>query len=176
MNARITGLALTVASGMWQSRAWAAETAAASPAGSMVKMLVGLAVVLAVMAVITWLLKRMMPGAGGQQSVARVVGGVSVGSRERVVVVEVGDRWLVVGVAPGQVTSIANLEAGELPSVTTGHAVHANLPGFAQPMVNSFAGWLKQSSAKFTDTKFTDTKFKPDQTASSKSTSGDSDK
>ena len=177
MNARIPGLALTVTSGMWQSSAWAAETAAASPAGSMAKMLVGLAVVLAVMAVITWLLKRMMPGAGGQQSVARVVGGVSVGSRERVVVVEVGDRWLVVGVAPGQVTSIANLEAGELPlSSGAGHSAHNNLPGFAQPMVTSFAGWLKQSSAKFKDTKLTATKLKPDQTASSKSTSGDSGK
>ncbi len=176
MNKRITGVALTLACGLWHAVACAADTAPVSPTGSMVKMLIGLAAVLAVMAAITWLLKRMMPGAGGQQSVARVVSSVSVGSRERVVVVEVGGRWLVVGVAPGQVTSIANLEAGELPSVTTGHAVHTNLPGFAQPMVNSFAGWLKQSSAKFTDTKFTDTKFKPDQTASSKSTSGDSDK
>lgn len=150
MNTRITGVGLTLACGTWQASAWAAEAAPVSPTGSMVKMLIGLAIVLAVMAAITWLLKRMMPGAGSQQSVARVVSSVSVGSRERVVVVEIGGRWLVVGVAPGQVTSLANLEAGEQPlAAIPGHAAHANLPAFAQPMVTSFAGWLKQSSAKF---------------------------
>jgi flagellar protein FliO/FliZ len=118
----------------------------------MFKMLMGLAIVLAVMGLITWVLKRMMPGVGGQQSVIRVVGSASVGSRERVVVVEVGDRWLVVGVAPGQVSSIANLEAGDPQTaqvLTQGGLPNSNLPGFAQPMVNSFAGWLKQSSDKF---------------------------
>jgi len=89
-----------------------AEVAAVSPTGGVLKMVIGLAVVLAVMALITWFLKRMVPGVGNKQSVIRIVGGVSVGSRERVMVLEVGGRWIVVGVAAGQVSSLANLESG----------------------------------------------------------------
>ena len=77
----------------------AAIEAPVTPTGGVFKMVIGLAVVLAVMAVITWVLKRMLPGVGNKQSVIRIVGGVSVGSRERVVVLEVSGRWIVVGVA-----------------------------------------------------------------------------
>jgi len=150
----IRSAAITLASVGFQCAAVAADAPPISPTGSIFKMLMGLAVVLAVMALITWLLKRMMPGAGGQQSVIRVVGGVSVGSRERVVVVEVADRWLVVGVAPGQVNSIANLEAGDVQTLSLmtesgASPVNSGLPAFAQPVVNSFASWLQKSSAKF---------------------------
>jgi len=137
------------------SAVWAADAAAVSPSGSIVKMVLGLAVVLAVMALITWVLKRMMPGVGGQQSVVRVVGGVSVGSRERVVVVEVGGRWIVVGVAPGQVNGIANLEIGNMQLaeniIETSSAVTPNMNNFTQPFVAPFAHWLKKSAAKLTE-------------------------
>ena len=138
--------------------AWAADTVATSPTGGVLKMVLGLAVVLAVMALLTWVLKRMMPGAGGnKQSVARVVGGVSVGSRERVVVVEVAGRWIVVGVAAGQVNGIANLEAGSMQLAE--HALEPNgqldpdLSGFAQSLAPSFAQWLKKSTAKMAGNK-----------------------
>lgn len=130
--------------------AFSAE-AAVSTSGSILKMIMGLVAVLALMAIITWVLKRMLPGAGGQQSVARVVGGVSVGSRERVVVVEIGNRWLVVGVAPGHVSSIAEMEisldSGDAQLVKTLKSVGGN--ALYQQPVNSFATWLKQSTAKF---------------------------
>ena len=45
---------------------------------------------------------------------ARTVGGIAVGSRERVVLLEIGEHWLVVGVAPGSVTGIATLPRGEI--------------------------------------------------------------
>lgn len=140
--------------------AWAATAgdvlavdAAASPAGSLLKTIFGLLVVLAVMAAIAWAAKRVAPGRGGMQSVVRIVGGVSVGSRERVVVVEVADRWLVVGVAPGRVNAIANLDKGEgigaLPTAAftgpgSGTAAAQNLVLKGQ----AFAGWLKQSRNK----------------------------
>lgn len=121
----------------------AAETTAMSPTGGVLKMVLGLAIVLAVMAFVTWFLKRMMPGVGSQQSAIRVVGGVSVGSRERVVVLEVAGRWLVVGVAPGQVNAIANLEvdASQLAEISPDAVMQAATPSFAQ--------WLKKSAAKF---------------------------
>ncbi len=131
-----------------------------SPTGGIFKVLLGLAAVLMVMAGITWLLKRMLPGVSGQQSVIKVVGGVSVGTRERVVVLEVAGRWLVVGVAAGQVHGIADLEkddnaitnnlqqartssAGGLEGVTK-----AFVPHFSQWLTNSKNKILEQSNAK----------------------------
>ena len=56
-----------------------------------------------------WLLKRFARGSWSLPAGAiKVIGGVAVGQRERVVVVEVGGTWLVVGVAPGQVRALAH--------------------------------------------------------------------
>lgn len=135
--------------------AWAADAVAVSPSGSILKMVLGLTVVLAVMALITWLLKRMVPGAGGQQSVVRIIGGVSVGSRERVVVVEVAGRWIVVGVAPGQVNGIANLEIGSVQfsenALGATSQLSPDLGILTHSFGPSFAQWLKKSTAKFTE-------------------------
>lgn len=115
-----------------------------SASGSLLRMVLGLAAVLGVMLLIAWLMKRLTPGLK-QQSVVRIVGGVSVGTRERVVVVEVADRWLVLGVAPGQVTSLANLEPGEeIPALTTVQALNTQQSANAKP-AHPFASWLKQS-------------------------------
>lgn len=140
----------------------AADASVISPTSSLLRMILGLAVVLAVMALLAWLLKRMLPSVGGQQSVVRVVGAVSVGSRERVVVVEVAGRWIVVGVAPGHVTGIANLDKGTVNlaeqdsddsvgvgGVSASNSLSPALNAFTQP----FTLWLKKSSAKFTEKK-----------------------
>lgn len=67
--------------------------------------------VLALVFLISWFFKRMMMKQSGSHSVARIVGGVSLGTRERLMVVEVGTQWIVVGVTPGRVTALASLEA-----------------------------------------------------------------
>lgn len=133
---------------------WAATATSTAPtsSGSLFKVLLGLAIVLLVMAAITWALKRIVPGAGGQQSVIKVVGGVSVGTRERVVVVEVAGRWLVVGVAAGQVNAIANLDkATDGLDEALQHApanAEAGLQGFTQSLPPQFSTWLKKSTDK----------------------------
>ena len=105
--------------------------------GGMFQVLLGLAVVLALMVGAAWFLKRM--GVAGKTSggVARVVGGVSVGNRERVMVVEVADQWIVIGVAPGRVNALSTLPRQE--SMTTQHG---------EPVAGSFAAWLKQTIEK----------------------------
>lgn len=113
-------------------------------------MVLGLLFVLAVMAFVTWMLKRVMPGVGKQQSAVRIVGGVSVGSRERVVVLEVAGRWLVVGVAPGQVNAIANLDIGATEFAESSLETHQF--GVSAPtFTSSFAQLLKKSAGKFTE-------------------------
>ena len=135
----------------------ATGTAVISPSAGLIKMLLGLGLVLALIALIAWLAKRMLPALGGQQSVMRVVSSVSVGARERVVVVEVGDRWLVVGVAPGQVRPIANMEIG-LPLAPSNAGTQLHMGGMGgvghaigKSIVPPFAQWLKKSAAKFSD-------------------------
>jgi flagellar protein FliO/FliZ len=118
--------------------AHAAEQAAApASAGSMLQVALGLIVVLALMAGAAWVLKRMgMAGASGN-SVARIVGGVSVGNRERVVVVEVAGQWIVVGVAPGRVNALSTMPKQETPASA------------AEPAdAKNFSAWLKQTIEK----------------------------
>ena len=129
-----------------------AETAAApSPTMSVLKMMFGLVVVLGVMALFAWGAKRFLPGVASQPSVIRVLGGASVGSRERVVVLEVAGRWLVVGVASGQVTQIANLEPGNTTAIadlaTGDNVAQASLP--RHDPLQPFTNWLKKSMQKF---------------------------
>ena len=127
---------------------WAAE-AAPGPAASLLRTMLGLIVVLAIMAAIAWFMKRVGPVArGGNAQALRIVGGVSVGSREKVVVLEVAGRWLVVGVAPGQVNAIADLEAMETLPAETG--ADPLTPG-AQALAakgQAFAGWLRKALDK----------------------------
>jgi flagellar protein FliO/FliZ len=63
----------------------------------------GLVVVLAVIVGVAWLFKRYGQFSMGGKGMVRVLGGASVGSRERVVVVEVDNTRVLLGVAPGQV-------------------------------------------------------------------------
>ncbi len=66
-----------------------------------------LVLILAAFIGLAWLLRRASGGhgsAGGGPM--RIVGGLSLGSRERIVLVEVEDTWLVVGIAPGQVRTL----------------------------------------------------------------------
>jgi len=128
----------------WVGYVSAATQPVISETGSIIKMLLGLAVVLGVMAMIAFLLKRLLPAmTANKHVVARVVGAVSVGTRERVVVVEIADRWIVVGVAAGQVTSLANLNIGESPLQSATSEDLTN-KGFNV----GFGEWLQNSTAK----------------------------
>ena len=126
--------------------AWAADPAVISPSGGVLKMVLGLATVLAVMALITWLLKRMVPSVTNRQSLVRVVGGVSVGSRERVVLLEVAGRLLVVGVAPGRVTQLADLEMDAAQLAESALNASNPMASVTGNISNNFAQWLTKST------------------------------
>ena len=81
--------------------------------GGMLQVMLGLGLVLAVIAGAAWLLRRFGGMPRGPANAIRVIGGSSVGQRERVVLVEVADTWLVIGVAPGHVTALHSMPKGE---------------------------------------------------------------
>ncbi len=95
---------------------------------SLIQLTLGMAAVLAVIVGVAWLMKRsgrFQMGAGGG---LRVLGGLSMGTRERVVLLQVGDTQLLVGVAPGRVQTLHVLDTplatgqAETPAVAAGFA------------------------------------------------------
>ncbi|WP_083664387.1 flagellar biosynthetic protein FliO [Herminiimonas arsenitoxidans] len=113
-----------------------AKTAVPSTAGNLLQVSLGLVVVLGLMAAAAWLLRRLNAGKGVNNANIKIIGGVSVGSRERVIVVEVADQWIVVGVAPGRVNSLATM-----PKQETTIATEA-------PPSRNFSTWLAQTIEK----------------------------
>ncbi|HEY1328084.1 MAG TPA: flagellar biosynthetic protein FliO [Casimicrobiaceae bacterium] len=96
--------------------AYASDPANPSPdAGGLLRATLGLALVLALIFAVGWLMRRIAPARVSAQGPLRIVGSHALGARERVVLLEVGEQWLVVGVAPGNVRGLATLPRGELP-------------------------------------------------------------
>lgn len=96
-----------------QTGAWAAEQqplVLPSEGYQSVEMLGGLAMVLAAIFALAWAVRRVGPGRSVAASGLRVLGGVAVGARERVVLIEAGERQLLLGVAPGRVQLLEVLE------------------------------------------------------------------
>ena len=115
----ISGLVLFI-TGLLPS-AYAAEVARpaytppppAVSSGSIVQIIFSLLLVLAAIVLVAWLLKRMNVAQQGSGHLLKVLGGISIGQRERIVLVEVKDTWLVVGVGPGQIRTLHTLQKTE---------------------------------------------------------------
>lgn len=87
----------------------ATETGVVS-AAQVGQVVVGLLVVLALIIGLAWLARnvlRIQPQGRGK---LRVLGGLSIGSRERVVLVQAGEQQLLLGVAPGRVQTLHVLD------------------------------------------------------------------
>lgn len=104
------------------------------PGASVLQMLLGVAVVVALIIGSLYLLKKLSAPRGAAAGLLRTVAGVAVGPRERVVVVEVDNTWLVVGVAPGRVNMLHSLPKQALPERSTA----PNAPA------QDFGKWLRQ--------------------------------
>lgn len=94
----------------------AADGAAPAAAGSLLQVFVGLVAVLGLIAGLAWMARRMGLARVGASGLLTVVGSASVGTRERVVVLEIGESWLVVGVGAGNVSALATLPKGDVPA------------------------------------------------------------
>jgi len=79
-------------------------------ASSFITVIVSLTLILGGFVAVAWFARRHLPGLGAQGMI-RVVGSTAVGPRERVVVVEVEDTRLVLGVASGNVRLLYVLTA-----------------------------------------------------------------
>jgi flagellar biosynthetic protein FliO len=117
-----------------------------SSTGSLLQTLFALIVVLAVLGALAWFLKRYGPKVGGGNANVRVVGSLNLGGRERIVVVEVGNEWIVVGASPGRINALATMPRQDGQNGDNGGANATLAPH--SPAAHSFADWLKQTIDK----------------------------
>lgn len=79
-------------------------------------MLGGLAVVLLLLFGLLKLLRRFGAGQAAAGGAMKLVAALSVGTRERIVLLEVGDTWVVLGVSPNQINALHTLPRQPLPA------------------------------------------------------------
>ena len=97
--------------------------------GAFIQGLIGLVVIIGLLLVTLAALKRWGGQFGGVSTTGmKVISGLSVGTRERILLIEVGETWLVVGVTASQIRTLHTLPKNSLPDF----AGPENKPAFAQ--------------------------------------------
>ena len=76
----------------------------------LVQILTALAGVIALIVAAAWLMRRMGNVTGQRNEQLRVVAALSMGARERVVLMQVGEQQLLLGVAPGRIQTLHVLD------------------------------------------------------------------
>lgn len=91
---------------------------------SLLQTVLALGFVLLLILATAWAFRRLQRPLGGAAALLQIRSQVMVGTRERVVLIEVGDQWIVAGVAAGSVQALAVLPrqevAGPAPAGTAG--------------------------------------------------------
>jgi len=96
--------------------------------GAVLQTIVGLVVVIGLVFGCAWLARRFGLQPGSRSGLVKTIGGASLGGKERVAVVEIGDTWLVLGAAPGNVRLLHTMPAGSVAVDAIGNT-HAGTPG-----------------------------------------------
>ncbi|MBV8679036.1 MAG: flagellar biosynthetic protein FliO [Aquitalea sp.] len=134
-------LAMLLSTSAWAATAMSAPAALAvagspTPFSSLLQVILGLAVVLGAIVGLAWLFRRMSGGMLGGSNRLRVVSGVLVGQREKVVIVELEGEWLVLGVTSHSVNLLTKMDR---PPDAGSEIVQPGEP---------FARWLKAAMDK----------------------------
>lgn len=113
----------------------------------------GMAVVVGLIFLCAWLARRFGLQRLGGGHLVKVVSSASVGQRERVVVVEVANQWLVLGVTSSQVNMLHTLPAQAQPAANgAGGTGGAGMPNALNNPVELFARKLRESLSGKTHT------------------------
>jgi flagellar protein FliO/FliZ len=121
----------------------AAHAAEPGSPGSLFQVVPGLLFVLALIAACAWVAKRVGPVRAGNNAAIKFVSSQSVGGRDRVVIVEVNNQWLVLGVSPGRVNTLSQMAKPEAVQ-----AEAAAVSGAANAVKPPFAAWLEKAMGK----------------------------
>ena len=95
-----------------------ASEAPGAPSGAILQMLTGLAVIIGILFICAYVIRQLNGGRQFGQTAGpmKTIGVLAISPRERILLVEIGDTWLVVGVVPGQIKTLYTLPKGEIPA------------------------------------------------------------
>ncbi|MGF6649055.1 flagellar biosynthetic protein FliO [Paraburkholderia sp. GAS82] len=110
--------------------------------GAVLQTILGLLVVIGLVFACAWLARRFGLQSGSRGGLVKTIGGASLGGKERVAVVEIGDTWLVLGAAPGNVRLLHTMPAGSAAGAGVGLSTAASgdplQPGASSALPGTF--------------------------------------
>ncbi|WP_427307347.1 flagellar biosynthetic protein FliO [Cupriavidus sp. H39] len=116
---------------------------AISGAASLAQAGLGLFAIIALILGMAWVARRAGLVRHATGGAIKVVGSTMLGARQRLVLVEVGDTWLVLGVSPGEIRPLHTLAAGT--PADSQAIVHGATGPLQPPTGGSFADKLLRS-------------------------------
>lgn len=122
----------------FSSNVFAAENKPVSPSAGLLQIASALLLVVALVLVAAWVMRRLGPLNVGNKIPVKIIGGINVGNRERVMVVEVADQWLILGVTANNINNLGSIPRQEALLNSPAH------PAASDP----FSTWLKRTLDK----------------------------
>ncbi|AFJ54941.1 MULTISPECIES: flagellar biosynthetic protein FliO [Pseudomonas] len=108
----------------------AATPAVGSVSGQLTQLVLGLLLVIGLIFVLAWLMRRVQRIGPGNGQVIELVGSRALGPRDRLVLVQVGEEQILLGITPGRITPLHVLKT-PVDAVKT----EAATPEFAQRLM-----------------------------------------
>ncbi|EPJ81661.1 flagellar biosynthetic protein FliO [Pseudomonas fluorescens] len=108
----------------------AAAPAVGSVSGQLTQLVLGLLLVIGLIFVLAWLMRRVQRIGPGNGQVIELVGSRALGPRDRLVLVQVGEEQILLGITPGRITPLHVLKT-PVDAVKT----EAATPEFAQRLM-----------------------------------------
>lgn len=101
--------------------AWSAETVTRpSGAAALLQTLVGLGVVIGLILTLAWVSRRLSGGNLGNASFMKILAVQPLGTREKIILVDVAGRQMMLGVTPGRIVTLHVFDEPVLPVPDTG--------------------------------------------------------
>ena len=108
----------------------AAPAASSGVAGQLTQLVLGLLLVVGLIFALAWLLRRVQRIGPGNAQVIELIGSRALGTRDRLVLVQVGEEQILLGLTPGRITPLHVLKQ---PVVVT--QTQTPTPEFAQRLM-----------------------------------------
>jgi flagellar protein FliO/FliZ len=115
----------------------AKPVARAAASGNILHWSFGLMIVLAVFFLCVWGVRKLNGLTVNGTEQMRIIGGLSLGMREKVILVQIGSKQLILGVTPGRIQTLHVLENGDC--MAKAQAVDGET-GFAQKLMQALKG------------------------------------